>query len=91
MITASLRKYITLIFITATFMGVFHHHNDGQQHNDCKICMVQSSIANADTPVDVLYLSLVESHFESIITHFTNLHTKRVENSLYARAPPHIS
>lgn len=72
-------------------MGVFHHHNDIKQHSDCKICLLQSSIANADTPVDVVYLSHLDIKSESIVVALNNLHSKKTPNYLNARAPPHIS
>ena len=72
-------------------MGVFHHHNDLKQHPDCKICMLQSSIANADTPVDVVYISQLDIPSESIIVKLTNLHSKKITNFFNARAPPKIS
>ena len=75
----------------ATFMGVFHHHNDLKQHNDCKICTLQSSIANADTPVDVVYVSNIEIFAESIVTPLVNLHVRKIYNQFKVRAPPKIS
>ncbi len=72
-------------------MGVFHHHNDLKQHNDCKICTVQSSLAHADTPVAVQYLTNLEFYNESIISPLVSLHVRQVYNHLQARAPPKIS
>ncbi len=72
-------------------MGVFHHHHDLKQHNDCKICTVQSSLAHADTPVEVHYLTKLEILHESIFTPLASLHVKKVHNQLNARAPPKIS
>jgi len=72
-------------------MGVFHHHNDLKQHPDCKICTLQSSIANADTPVDVVYLSQLDIASESIVVKLINLHSKKTKNYFNARAPPKIS
>jgi len=72
-------------------MGVFHHHNDLKQHSDCQICSIQASIANADTPVDVVYLSQLDIASDSILGKLTNLHSKKTKNYLNARAPPFIS
>ena len=72
-------------------MGVFHHHNDLKQHNDCKICTVQASIANADTPVDTLYLTKLDLVHEGVVGSLTSLHVKKIHNHLKARAPPKIS
>lgn len=91
MINRFFRKYLSIIFVFATLMGVFHHHHDLKQHNDCQICSIQSSIANADTPVDVVYLSQLDIASESIVVKFINLHSKKTKNYLNARAPPYIS
>ena len=91
MITRFFRKYLSIIFILATLVGVFHHHDDLKQHNDCQICLLQSNIANADTPVDVVYLSQLDIAHEAIVVKLANLHGKRIKNTLNARAPPHIS
>lgn len=91
MINRFFRKYLSIIFIVATFMGVFHHHNDFKQHNDCKICTVQSSIANADTPVTPCYITKLELVHESVVGSLASLHVSKVYNALHARAPPKIS
>ena len=91
MINRFFRKYLSIIFVIATFMGVFHHHNDLKQHNDCKICTIQSSIANADTPVDTVYITKLEIFSESIATAFASLHVQKIYNPEKARAPPKIS
>lgn len=75
----------------ATLVGVLHHHNDLKQHSDCKICTVQSNISHADTPVDVVYLTNIDTFSESIVTKLTNLHSNLQKNSLNARAPPSFS
>jgi len=90
MINRFFKKYLSIIFIVATFMGVFHHHNDLKQHNDCKICMVQSSLTHVDTPVDAHYLTDLEIFTESILTPLVSLHVKQVDNFIQARAPPKI-
>ena len=86
-----LRKYLSIIFLVATLLGGMHHHNDLKQHSDCKICTIQSSMANADTPVDVVYVSQLDIFHEVIVTQLKNLTTKKVFNPLNARAPPHFS
>jgi len=91
MINRFFKKYLSIIFIIATFMGVFHHHNDLKQHNDCKICTVQSSLAHADTPVEAHYLTSLELINESVVTALISLHVTKIDNQLKARAPPKIS
>jgi len=91
MITRFFKKYLSIVFILATFVGVFHHHDDLKQHNDCQICTLQASIANADTPVDVVYITQLHMPSKSIIVKLTNLHTQQDYTDLNARAPPFIS
>jgi len=91
MINRFFRKYLSIIFVIATLVGVFHHHNDLKQHHDCQLCTIQSSIANADMPVDVVYLSQLDIVSEAIVVEFANFHSQKTKNTLNARAPPSIS
>jgi len=84
-------KYFSIIFILAIFMGVFHHHNDLKQHPDCKICILQSNITNADTPIDVVYIQNIFIKNENISTYQNENYRKKLQNSSKARAPPEIS
>jgi len=85
------RKYLSIIFLVATLFGSMHHHNDLKQHSDCKICTIQSSMANADTPVDVVYVSQLDIFHEAIVKQLTNLYALKLTNPLNTRAPPHLS
>jgi len=64
MIIKLAKKYILSLFIVATFMGVFHHHNDLKNHNDCQICTIQQNLADADTPTTPTYI--VELDFNTL-------------------------
>lgn len=72
-------------------MGVFHHHDNLQTHNDCQICTIQSSIADADIPVENFYLTSLSNISESTITPLFSLIQKEKTHSIQARAPPFIS
>jgi len=85
------RKYFSIIFILAIFMGVFHHHHDLKQHNDCQICTIQTNMANADLPTDTVYITSLDIFHEPIVSKITNLITDKAQNQLQARAPPKIS
>jgi len=85
------RKYFSIVFILAVFMGVFHHHHDLKQHNDCQICTIQTNMANADMPSEAVYLSSIDIFYENIVTKLINSHTNKLQNKLQARAPPKIS
>jgi hypothetical protein len=91
MFTRFLKKYISIIFIVAAFMGVFHHHHDLKQHNDCKICTINSNLTNIDTPSEILYLRPIEKIREENICKLFNLHINKHTSTLQARAPPKFS
>jgi len=85
------KNYFSIIFVVATLMGVFHHHDNLKPHNDCQICTIQSSIADADTPVEKFYLSTLEQNSEATLTPLFSLIQKELDSTLQARAPPFIS
>jgi len=85
------RKYFSIVFIVAIFMGVFHHHNDLKQHSDCKICTIATNMAHADTPTDIVYLTNLDIFHETIVAKLISLHSNKIQNQLQARAPPNNS
>jgi len=84
-------KYISIIFLIATFMSSMHYHNDMHEHNDCKICTVQHNVADIDTPTDVNYLSFFTKISETTFLDFQNLQTQKIDLTFSARAPPFLS
>jgi len=91
MIHTFFRKYLSTIFLFATLMESMHHHKDMQVHSDCKICVVHARIANADTPVDVCYVTSLTIYSESILTSLFTPHQQENISTLHARAPPFFS
>ena len=85
------KKYFSIIFILAIFMGVFRHHHDLKQHNDCQICTIQANVTNGDLPTDVVYFTSLKVFHEAITTKFANIHDNQLQYQLNARAPPKIS
>jgi len=85
------KKYFVIIFIIATFMGVFHHHNDFKQHLDCKIHLLKTNLAAIDTPVEVAYLTQLSVVSDAVVTPLFNLHSDLNQKSFHSRAPPKIS
>jgi len=85
------KKYFVVIFVVATFMGVFHHHNDFKQHLDCKIHLLKTNLVTIDTPVEVTYLTQLGVVSDAVVTPLFNLHSNSLQKSLHARAPPKIS
>lgn len=83
-----LAKYLTIVFVIATFMGSLHHHNDFKTHTDCQVCTVQQNITDIDTPSDVSYITLFSLQSESTLILLTTLQTEECYSSFSARAPP---
>jgi len=84
-------RYISIIFIIATFMGSLHHHDDLRTHSDCQICSIQHNVADIDTPIDVSYLTLFSATSEATFVSLENLQTKKQQLTFSARAPPLFS
>jgi hypothetical protein len=80
--------YISFIFIIATLLGVMHHHNDLQEHQDCKVCVVQSDIFNADIPVDTIYVQNLFFNKKDYIDFSLSLSNKKTHTYAQVRAPP---
>ena len=84
-------KYISIIFVIATFMGSFHHHDDLQEHSNCQICIVSHNVADIDTPTDVSYLTLFSNPSEATLSSLESLQTQHNQLFFSARAPPLFS
>jgi|FLOH01.1.fsa_nt_gi hypothetical protein len=85
------KSFFSIVFVLATLLGVFHHHDELTPHNDCQICTIQSSIADADTPSETSYLSKIELFSDTAISKFPVLHVCQQSILLKARAPPFFS
>ena len=88
MVKRFLRKYLVVVFVLATLVGAFHHHEDAKIHNDCKICVIHSNLVNIDTPSEAVYLSLLTLSGEAIVTPFANLFERSLHHTYLSRAPP---
>lgn len=86
-----IRRYISTLFIVAMSMGVFHHHNDLKQHNNCQICTISHNLVDIDTPIEVSYLTTLTLKSDSITAKLADLHQKAVISTLQVRAPPLFS
>ena len=85
------KKYISIIFLLATFVSTFHHHDDLQIHSDCQICTIQNSIADGDTPIQPHYFTIFAIPSEVTLCKLQNFIVIDTSNRLRARAPPQIS
>jgi len=83
-----MKKYFSIVFMLATLLGVFHHHDDMMPHGDCQVCTIQASIADADTPADVVYFHKISLQSEATIGSLSTLVVAPTLISINARAPP---
>jgi hypothetical protein len=90
MLLKLIKKYFSIVFLLSAFLSVTHHHNDLQTHSDCKICVLQSNVVNADTPIITNYLPNIELHYQKIIF-LTQSYTEYKRNFSHIRAPPSFS
>ncbi|MDQ7067900.1 MAG: hypothetical protein Q9M40_07935 [Sulfurimonas sp.] len=88
MINKWLRKYFATVFVLATLMGVFHHHTDLKVHEDCQICTIASSIADADTPIEQTYLLELQTVLDTSVVCKVFIYLDEVYKPLNSRAPP---
>jgi len=84
------RKYFGIILLLASFMGSFHHHHDALNHADCQICTIASSIADADTPTEALYLTKLVLQSDATLSQLQNSIVSAAQNHYKSRAPPSI-
>ena len=78
------------MFLVATFLGAFHHHNDTGLHQDCSIHILEASLISGDIP-PVSLLEKIENVYhipqEAIAIHIdTSVHF-----AYSGRAPPYFS
>ncbi len=91
MIKRWLRKYLSIVYVLASLLGVLHHHDDLKQHQDCQICTIQSTLSHSDTPCDTNYLSEILRISEATQGAFFSPTFVDVHISLQARSPPFSS
>ncbi len=91
MVFKLLKKYFGIFFVLATIMGASHHHSDLKQHSECKICVIQSSIADMDTPTQPTYLSKLDKIPKLVISKPKISYIKHTFNYKRPRSPPTFS
>jgi hypothetical protein len=70
-------------------MNGLHHHDDIIQHVDCQMCVVQNTLSDFDTPLDVFYLSKITLSPKNILSQYQTLHSLKPFTTLHERAPPY--
>ena len=88
MIKTFFKRYLGIIFIVATLMGGFHHHNDLKQHNNCPICIINANLFSGDETPKATYLQDIEFISEATIKPLKTLHDIKLIKSLKASSPP---
>ncbi len=78
------------MFLAATFLAAFHHHDDAGVHEDCPIHILEASIISGDIPpksllekIEIVY----QTPLEAIVPHPDT----SVTTTYFGRAPPYFS
>lgn len=87
---SNVKKLFASLFLVATFLGAFHHHDDTGIHQDCPIHILEASLVSGDIPIvsllekiDISYLSPSEVH---------DIHADTsLSFTYFGRAPPVFS
>ena len=85
-----LKKYFAIVFAFSILLGVFHHHNDLKQHNECQICQINANLSVGDTPSETSTAYLLEAKKETPQTPLASQTTKKLPTSYQTRAPPQV-
>jgi len=88
--TAYIKKLLASLFLVATFLAAFHHHDDAGVHEDCPIHILEASIISGDIPSKSLLEKIEFVHhipLEAIVPHTDTSLTF----TYFGRAPPHFS
>jgi len=91
MIKRWLRTHVTIVFVLATLLGVLHHHDDMEVHEDCQICTIQSNITDGDISRENPSHISLKLASDAGIAYEELFHTCTIFASLHARAPPKYS
>jgi len=84
------KKLLASLFLVATFLGAFHHHDDTGLHQDCPIHILEASIASGDIPL-ISLLEKIEVIYQ-VSQEAIVLHTDTSAYFAYfGRAPPYYS
>ena len=83
-----MHKYLSIVFLLASFMVTFHYHNDLKAHSDCQICTISASVTTIDTPNNVLYLTPLTILHEAILSTLPRFTSKHIDSYNNSRAPP---
>ncbi len=84
------KKLLASLFLLATFLGAFHHHDDTGVHQDCPIHILEASIVSGDVPL-ISLLEKIEIIYE-IPPEAIAIHSDTSGYfGYFGRAPPYFS
>ena len=84
------KKLLASLFLVATFLGAFHHHDDTGVHQDCPIHILEASIVSGDIPLISLFEKIDISYQIPQEALNINIDTS-VHFGYFGRAPPYFS
>lgn len=88
-----MKKYRLLLLsfiIFGTILSSFHHHDDGQASDECKVCLLQHNFDTANS-VDSFELGDIYIKIESLDTFVFIFHNDSFKSNFLSRAPPSFS
>jgi len=84
------KKLLASLFLVATFLGAFHHHEDTGVHQDCPIHILEASIVSGDIPLVALFEKIEISY--TVPTEVPKIHFDTSTHfGYFGRAPPYFS
>jgi len=82
------KKLLASLFLVATFLAAFHHHDDGGLHHDCPVHILEASIISGDIPPASSLLGKIENVYQMPLE-ATHIYTDSSVHFAYSgRAPP---
>ena len=74
------------LFILGIGIIAFHHHDDGEVHEDCPICM---AVAHTNAiPSIIAFAPPLQVHYSEALPEYISFHVSLILTSADPRAPP---
>jgi hypothetical protein len=85
-IRRKLSPVLVILLFVSFFVIAFHHHDDGDDHPDCPIC-IAAHVAHS-TGINTVSLTISYAISELILPEKIELFSSQFISPLYGRAPP---
>lgn len=85
-----IKKFLAVLFLTATFLGAVHHHEDTGIHHDCPIHILNAALVSPDLPRESI-LDEIKTVYQIVLLSALEHSAKTVYFSYFGRAPPLFS